>query len=70
MVWKPKFTTVRKQMLKKGMINKCQNCGYEKEPKILGIHHIDHNRNNNNISNLAVLCPNCHSIEHMKHISH
>lgn len=69
-VWKPKFTTVRKQMIKKNMIKKCEKCGYSKEPSILGVHHIDEDRNNNNLDNLQVLCPNCHSLTHMKHICH
>lgn len=57
-------------MLTRGLIKKCQKCGYDKEPKILGVHHIDHDRNNNALSNLAVLCANCHSLAHLKHISH
>lgn len=68
--WSPKFTTIRKAMLSRGMINKCQNCGYQDHPEILGVHHIDRNRKNNDISNLIVLCPNCHSIEHSRHIAH
>jgi hypothetical protein len=66
----PKFTTVRKQMLARGMINKCQKCGYDEVKEILGVHHKDKNRNNNKLENLMVLCPNCHSIEHHKHIAH
>jgi Zn finger protein HypA/HybF involved in hydrogenase expression len=66
----PKFTTVRKAMVKRNMLKKCENCGFDTYPQLLGVHHKDRNRNNNNLENLAVLCPNCHSIEHMKHISH
>ena len=66
--FEPKFTTVRKAMLSRGLINKCVRCGFDKFPQILGVHHIDRNRNNNKINNLEVLCPNCHSIEHMKHV--
>ena len=65
-----KFTTVRKQMLVRNMIQACQRCGYDTHPEILGVHHKDRNRNNNSIENLEVLCPNCHSLEHSKHISH
>lgn len=68
--WSPKFTTVRKKMLKSNMITACNRCGYDKEPRILGVHHKDRNRLNNEISNLEVLCPNCHSLEHLKHINH
>ena len=68
--FKPKFSTVRKTMISRGMIKKCNRCGYEDEISILGVHHKDRNRNNNEIDNLEVLCPNCHSLEHLKHISH
>jgi hypothetical protein len=57
-------------MLRRNLINQCNRCSYNKEPRILGVHHKDRNRDNNNISNLEVLCPNCHSLEHLKHISH
>ena len=68
--WKPKFSTVRKSMRRRGMINFCERCGYDAEPKILGVHHKDRNRKNNDMDNLEVLCPNCHSVEHLKHIPH
>lgn len=68
--WKAKFTTVRRNMITRGHIQKCEKCSYDKFPKILGVHHIDGNRENNSLENLMVLCPNCHSIEHMKHICH
>lgn len=69
-IWKPKYSTVRKKMLKEGFINKCFRCGYDEVKQILGIHHKDRNRHNNRLENLEILCPNCHSIEHHKHISH
>lgn len=68
LIFNPSFTTVRKSMIRRKMIEKCNRCAFEKEPRILGVHHKDRNRNNNDISNLEVLCPNCHSIEHLKHI--
>lgn len=68
--FKPKYSTVRKMMLARGMIVHCNRCGYGEHPEILGVHHIDRNRKNNDISNLEVLCPNCHSLEHCKHIAH
>lgn len=57
-------------MLTRNLIILCNRCGYNKEPKILGVHHKDRDRNNNDLINLEVLCPNCHSLEHMKHICH
>lgn len=68
--FKPKFTTVRKTMLRRNMITKCERCGFDQFPQILGVHHKDRDRKNNDLSNLEVLCPNCHSIEHMKHTPH
>ena len=69
-IFKPAFSTVRKSMLRRGLINKCNRCSYDKQTKILGIHHKDRDRNNNELSNLEVLCPNCHSLEHLKHVCH
>lgn len=66
----PTFNTVRKAMLKRGQIDKCERCGYSECKKILGIHHKDRNRKNNKKENLEVLCPNCHSLEHQKHLPH
>lgn len=65
-----KYTTVRKKMIIRDMVKKCEICGYNESKEILGIHHKDRNNKNNELSNLMVLCPNCHSLEHRKHISH
>jgi len=68
--FKPSFTTVRKAMIARGLLIKCERCDFDEFPQILGVHHKDRNRNNNDMSNLEVLCPNCHSMEHMKHTPH
>lgn len=68
--WKASFTTVRKMLLRRGMIERCERCGYDEHKQILGVHHKDRNRANNELENLEILCPNCHSIEHMKHTPH
>ena len=57
----------RKYMKIRGMIKVCERCGYDDEPRILGVHHKDRNPKNNTLENIEVLCPNCHSLEHMKH---
>jgi hypothetical protein len=44
----------------------CMNCGFNKWPAILEIHHIDKNRGNDSLDNLCVLCPNCHKAHHRK----
>jgi len=61
---------VRKALIRRNLLNKCADCGYDEVKEILGVHHIDHNHNNNNLSNLVVLCPNCHSLKHLKHTPH
>jgi len=66
----PNFTTVRKAMVVRGLLNECSRCGYNAYPSILGVHHKDRNRLNNNLLNLEVLCPNCHSVEHSRHVCH
>jgi HNH endonuclease len=68
--WKAVFSTVRKNMVRRGMFEKCQECGFNECKEILGVHHIDENRHNNKLSNLIVLCPNCHSMKHRMHIPH
>lgn len=42
----------------------CAECGYDKIPAILEVHHRDHNRKNNHVDNLQYLCPNCHQEHH------
>ena len=68
--WAPTFSTVRKTMVSRQMLLECERCGYNTEPKILGVHHKDRNRHNNALENLEVLCPICHSLEHRKHTTH
>lgn len=68
--FKAKYTTVRKQMIRRGLLKSCERCGYSKLPEILGVHHKDRDRHNNESTNLEVLCANCHSEEHAKHIAH
>lgn len=40
--------------------HKCAICGWNKDERVLEVHHIDENRDNNNIDNLIILCPTCH----------
>ena len=42
----------------------CIMCGYDKDQRILQIHHIDKDRGNNKPNNLCVLCRNCHTEVH------
>lgn len=43
----------------------CENCGYDKYPCILHVHHIN-GRKDNRLEALRILCPNCHAIEHAR----
>ncbi len=54
-----------KEMLR-DTVKACQLCGWNDEPGVLELHHIDHNRKNNTPENVKLVCPNCHSIEHYK----
>ena len=40
----PKYSTVRKMMLRRGLVEKCEKCSYNEFPGILGVHHKDGNR--------------------------
>lgn len=40
--------------------HKCAVCGWDKDERVLEVHHIDENRDHNEISNLIILCPTCH----------
>jgi len=46
-------------------IGRCQSCGFDEEPRILTLHHIDRDRSNGIPDNLLLLCPNCHSLKHL-----
>lgn len=40
--------------------HKCDICGWDKDERVLEVHHLDEDRTNNHINNLRILCPNCH----------
>lgn len=40
--------------------HKCNICGWNKDERVLEVHHIDENRQNNELDNLIILCPICH----------
>lgn len=60
-------TGLRKWLARRRKMDRCEKCGFSKEPKILGIHHKDLDSSNNDLSNLMVVCPNCHSLFHLRH---
>lgn len=59
------FPAVRAWLRRRGLIRRCEECGYDEVPAILVVHHRDRDRTNNILANLAVLCPNCHALEHL-----
>jgi len=60
---------VKRALKRRGIVfERCADCGYDKYPQILGIHHIDDNPINHSIDNLIIICPNCHSIRHNRHL--
>jgi 5-methylcytosine-specific restriction endonuclease McrA len=42
----------------------CANCGYNKHPEVLEVHHKDGNHQHNALENLVFLCPTCHEEHH------
>lgn len=62
--------SIRTSMRRAGKMKSCNDCGYDAEPSILGIHHINEIHSDNRLENLVVLCPNCHSLRHRQHIPH
>ncbi|KKN20513.1 hypothetical protein LCGC14_0934900 [marine sediment metagenome] len=54
----------RKKILYEKINFTCQYCSYNKNKKMLDIHHYDGNHNNNKIENLRVLCVWCHNLYH------
>lgn len=40
--------------------HKCALCGWDKDERVLEVHHIDENREHNTMDNLIILCPTCH----------
>jgi predicted nucleic acid-binding Zn ribbon protein len=46
---------------------RCEQCGYDRIPGILLVHHADCDRSNNLEDNLVILCPNCHAEAHWAH---
>ncbi len=59
---------VKRYFARKGFIKKCEECGYDIHPEVLGIHHKDLNPKNHSLDNLSVLCPTCHSLKHRRHM--
>jgi 5-methylcytosine-specific restriction endonuclease McrA len=58
------YPSVRRWMLRRGLVKVCERCGFDEIPEILIVHHADRNRTNNALENLIILCPNCHAAEH------
>jgi len=53
----------RTEFLRKSGKN-CFHCGYDKDLRMLDVHHIDENHRNNEWSNLSLLCVWCHAKHH------
>src|SRR5574343_250313 len=57
----------KKRVLKKRS-NYCHDCGFDKVPSILEVHHIipTYKGGLDTYDNLVLLCPNCHAIRHLE----
>ena len=60
------FDVYRKLMLRRKPLHEwvCEECGFDKHPEIIQVHHKDRDRTNSKIENLQLLCPNCHTWDH------
>lgn len=56
----------RRPKIIKAANSSCQNCGYNKNVKMLDIHHNDGNHQNNDWDNLRCVCSWCHQKHHRK----
>lgn len=54
----------RRWLERRGLLMRCEKCGYDAHPEILVAHHRNRDRSVNDFDNLAILCPNCHALEH------
>lgn len=54
----------RRKILLERCKSTCQKCNYNKDGKMLDVHHYDHNHKNNRYSNLRILCVWCHAKHH------
>lgn len=61
--WKNGIRVYRQILERSGVTKECIFCKIN-NPKVLAVHHLDHNRNNNLVSNLVWLCFNCHFLVH------
>lgn len=59
----------RKKKIYEASNNSCQNCGYNKDIRMIDIHHINGNHQDNRWSNLSCLCVWCHQCYHRKVIN-
>ncbi len=62
-LWQNGITVYRKILERSGVSKICKICLID-NPKVLSVHHVDHNRNNNTLKNLTWLCFNCHFLIH------
>lgn len=58
----------QKKKILKDRFKECQDCGFNKVPEILEIHHIvpTYKGGMDNWANLVCICPNCHNIRHFE----
>ena len=65
---KGKFHIVRSPRLQRKYMleisKACADCGWDKYPQILELHHINHDKTDGRLKNLKMICPTCHEVQH------
>lgn len=61
--WKNGMTAYREILLRTGKPSYCNFC-FNKDMRVLAVHHKDEDRTNNKLENLVWLCHNCHHLVH------
>lgn len=58
-IYNPNYSQYRKRAFK-FLPHRCAICSFERDSRLLEVHHIDEDRSNNRLDNLKILCPTCH----------
>lgn len=55
----PNYSGYRKRAFKY-LPHKCAACSFDRDSRLLEVHHINENHDDNRLCNLLIVCPTCH----------